>query len=273
MKRSVENLIIINLLNYINNFAFLHVNALTDLTVFSAMWVVSPLFFLTISSFILATDYKEDYQIFKAEAMIDYGLRVVAYAVAFINDDYGVFSFEYILRFAVLILLFAISLYLEFKMYQKAKKYVPNKLSNKVVEVSEEEQQNIQNMNRAVTLGVLSIFVACFGPLNFFTFTNINIIFGIIPIFLFIVFLHLNLRKVNLFYLNKALGKRIFIRDAIYACLGFIFILFIAFKVFSFGKIDLTIGMIFGVFTLYPTIRTNRKMALRCKEIIKTNDR
>lgn len=104
MKRSVENLIIINLLNYINNFAFLHVNALTDLTVFSAMWVVSPLFFLTISSFILATDYKEDYQIFKAEAMIDYGLRVVAYAVAFINDDYGVFSFEYILRFAVLIL-------------------------------------------------------------------------------------------------------------------------------------------------------------------------
>lgn len=269
MEKSVKNLMLINIINYANNFLFAYVNGFMTIKGTLAMWAVSPLLFLTLSSFILATDNKEEYKVFKKEAILDYVIRIVAYAVAFFNYKFEILSFEYIMRFIILILLFVVSMLLEYKMYQKAKRYVSNIQKNKMEHVSEAEKRNIRYMGRAGTLGVTSFFIVAAGAMNVTTFVNLHNYYIVIPIAVFIVFLHMNYAKVKLFYLDKEFGKRIFIRDTIYACLGFIFNIFIALKIFSFGEGGPTIGILLGILSLYPTIRTNRKMAIRYKEVAK----
>ncbi|MFD3449342.1 hypothetical protein ACFDTO_32720 [Microbacteriaceae bacterium 4G12] len=268
MEKAVRYLITINILNYVNNFLFAYVNSFVTLKGPVAMWAVLPWLFLTLSSFILATDNKEEYKVFKKEAITDYVIRVMAFAVAFFNQKFEIFSFEYIMRFVLLIILFAISMLLEYKMYQKAKRYIPSTPKSKIENVSEAEKRNIRYMGRAVTLGVTSFLIVCGVGMNIALLANIHKYYIAISITVFIIFLHMNYTKVDLFYLNKALRNRIFIRDSIYACLGFIFNLLIALGIFSFGDGGSTFGIMIAVCSLYPTIRTNRKMALRQKQVV-----
>ncbi|MCB2361430.1 hypothetical protein LGL00_20600, partial [Clostridium estertheticum] len=76
MKKAVKLLMLLNLMSYINNFAFAFIYSYNKIGVQSnvlleVVWILSPFVFLIATSFILATDYKDEYKIFKTEAIID----------------------------------------------------------------------------------------------------------------------------------------------------------------------------------------------------------
>ena len=167
MKKSVKILYFLNLLAYFNNFMFALTfvyayETLKNNYTFLGIWALSPFLFMTLTSFIIATDNKEGYNIFKIEAIIDWIIRFVACCVAFHEFKFKFLSYEHIIQQCVILSLFVINIVLEFKMYKKAVNYVKAEKGNTIIEkISEDEKQNIRNMGKATTLGVISFFVFC----------------------------------------------------------------------------------------------------------------
>ncbi|MBU3075863.1 hypothetical protein [Clostridium estertheticum] len=277
MKKAVKLLILLNLMNYISNFVFAFMYSYNKIAVQSnvmleVVWLLSPYVFLIATSFILATDYKEEYKTFKVEAIIDWFIRLVSCCVVFQEFNFKFLSSEYIIQQAILVSLFIINIYLEYKMYKKAKKYILIKKEDIAVEkISEEEKQNIRAIGKAATLGVSSFFI--FAGLGMGVTQIMDIDIKLLRVFIifvsictFIWFLTTNYRKCYLFYLDKSLAKRIFIRDALYAALGYIMILIAAFGLFGNTLLASAVEFI-GILLLYPTIRTNRKIGIRYKKV------
>ena len=205
------------------------------------IWALSPFIFLIATSFVLATDYKEGYKIFKTEAIIDWFTRVASCCVVFQEFNFIFLSSEFIIQQVILASLLIINIYLEYKMYKKARKHIPIKKENMEVEIiSEEEKHNIREIGDASTLGMTSFFIfAGFGMGSIKTHIDIKspdlfmmlVIF--VSIYTFIWFLFANYRKCYLFYLDKTLAKRIFVRDALYASLGYTIVFMSAFGFFG----------------------------------------
>jgi len=239
------------------------------------VWALTPYIFATISSFILATDYRRELMIFKKEAIIDWIVRVLSCIVVFQEFNFGFMSNEYIIQQVIVAVLFVINLALEFKMYNKAKSHVYcNNEINKEEKISENEKQNIKNMGKATTLGVTSLFIVGAISMSVTSTTHIGggllskLIAIIASVCVFVWFLNINLRKCLLFYLDKDLAKRTFIRDGIYATIGYVLCLLVAFEVFGTSELLFSLTTIIGVLSLYPTITTNRKMGLRYKKVV-----
>ncbi|AKR38951.1 hypothetical protein P4K49_29035 [Bacillus cereus] len=268
MKKSIEFLILITIFIYINNFSFAYINGYKTLIGVSALWAISPFLFLTIASFILANDYKNDYSIVKKEARVDFALKVISCMVAFYNYKFEIGSMEYIMRFVILVILFIGNMILEYKMYKVAKNYVP-KVSNEIKTITEKEKWNIKNYGRAATLGLGSFILVVVGGMNVVYIANINKFYSLISICIFVIFLKMNYDKNNLFHRDKVVGKQIFLRDAFYASLGFGYNLVVAFDIIPSSEMVVNTALIIGVFFLYPTIVTNRKIALKQREVSK----
>ncbi|MEI4618337.1 hypothetical protein [Bacillus cereus] len=269
MQKKIKFLIMITLIIYVNNFAFAYINGYKTLIGVSALWAISPFLLLTIASFILASDYKKDYSIVKKEATISFILKVISCIVAFYNYKFEIGSLEYIMRFVIIAILCIINLNLEYKMYRIAKKYIPKLDEEEVKPVSEKEKWNIKNYGRAATLGVGSFILVVTGGMNIVFIAQMSRYYGLICICIFIVFLKMNYDKNMLFYQDKVIGKRIFLKDAFYASLGFGYNCAVAFNFISGSDFIENTALIVGICFLYPTIVTNRKIALRQREVSK----
>ena len=79
----------------------------------------------------------------------------------------------------------------------------------------------------------------------------------------------MNYDKNMLFHQDKVAGKRIFLKDAFYATLGFGYNCAIAFNFISGNEFIANTALIVGICFLYPTIVTNRKIALKQREVSK----
>ncbi|MBU3111577.1 hypothetical protein [Clostridium lacusfryxellense] len=279
MKKAVRLLMLLNLMSYISNFAFAFIYSYNKVgvqrnVILEVGWVLSPFVFLIATSFILATDYKEEYKAFKTEAIIDWFIRVASCCVVFQEFNFKFLSSGFIIQQVIVASLLIINIYLEFKMYKKAKEHIPNKKVNIEIEkISEEEKHNIREMGKATTLGMISFFV--FAGLGMGSMkTDINykspdlfmMLVMFVSIYAFIWFLIANYRKCYLFYLDKTLAKRIFVRDALYASLGYTIVFVSAFGFFGIGMLESSVTFI-GILLLYPTIRTDRKMGLRYTKV------
>ncbi|MGH4118645.1 hypothetical protein [Clostridium sp.] len=278
MKKAVKLLMLLNLMSYISNFAFAFISAYDKIALKSnfkieIIWVLSPFIFLIATSFILATDNKEEYKIFKTEAIIDWFIRVASCCVVFQEFNFIFLSSEYIIQQVILATLLIVNICLEYKMYKKAKKNIPIKKENMEVEkISEEEKQNIREMGKAATLGMISFFIfAGFGMSISQTYQTgtkvLKVFIMFVSICVFMWFLIANYRKCYLFYLDKSLAKRIFVRDALYASLGYIIVLIAAFGLFGIDTFLESIVTFIGFLLLYPTIRTDRKIGLRYTKV------
>ena len=278
MKKAVKLLILLNLMSYISNFAFAFIYSYDKIAVKSnimieVIWILSPYVFLIVTSFILATDNKEEYKIFRTEAIIDWIIRLISCCVVFQEFNFKFLSSDYIIQQGILASLLIINIYLEYKMYKKAKTLIPIKKENIEIErISEEEKQNIKEIGKAATLGMISFFMfAGFGMSISQTFRMGNKFAGLFVMFVsicvFIWFLIVNYRKCYLFYLDNSLAKRIFVRDALYASIGFIINIIAAFGVFGINTLLESIVTFSGFFLLYPTIRTDRKIGLRYTKV------
>ncbi|MGH0951365.1 hypothetical protein [Bacillus mycoides] len=262
-------LILITLIIYINNFAFAYINGYKTLMGVSALWAISPFFLLTIASFILADDYKEEYSIVKKDARISFVLKFLSCIVAFYNYKFEIGSLEYIMRFVILAILFVVNIALEYKMYKIAKRYMPKVREHEVKNISEREKWNIKSYGRAATLGVGSFILVAMGGMNIVFITQMNKYYSLICICVFIVFLKMNYDKNMLFHQDKMVGKRIFLKDAFYATLGFGYNCAVAFHFISWHEFIINTALIVGICFLYPTIVTNRKIALKQREVSK----
>jgi hypothetical protein len=284
MKKSVKTLIILNLLTYINNFLFSFTYTYANETLrknwlFFGIWFLSPYIFVTITSFIFATDNKEEYKTFKKEAVVDWIIRFISCCVVFQNFKFQFLSVEYIVQQGIVALLLIINILLEFRMYKKAGLYVPTQKDySKIEKVSEAEKQNIRNIGKAATLGINSFLVYVLGSLSVFlclapTKHVFNTLFSrlmalTVSVVIFLWFQQTNYKKCNLFYLDKELAKRIFIRDSIYATVGYVICFLAALNVLGTESKVTSIFPIISILFLYPTIQTNRKIGLRYKKIV-----
>ena len=280
MKKAVKLLMVLNLMSYISSFAFAFISAYDKIVLKSdvsleVIWVLSPFVFLIATSFILVTDYKDEYKILKKEATIDWIIRLVSCCVVFQEFNFKFLSSKFIIQQVILVSLLIINIYLEYKMYKKAKKYVHIKKENMEDErISEEEKHNIREIGEASTLGMTSFFIfAGFGMGSIKTHIDIKspdlfmmlVIF--VSIYTFIWFLFANYRKCYLFYLDKTLAKRIFVRDALYASLGYTIVFMSAFGFFGIDTLLESSVAFIGILLLYPTICTDRKMGLRYTKV------
>ncbi|MEG2412160.1 MAG: hypothetical protein RR891_00345 [Clostridium sp.] len=67
------------------------------------------------------------------------------------------------------------------------------------------------------------------------------------------------------------MGKKatmISIRDGIYGSIGFVICLLSAFEVFGANDLIYSVSVFIGILLVQPTIKTNRKIALRYREIV-----
>lgn len=284
MKKSVKILIILNLITYISSFlfSFFYTYAKEDLVRHwgvLGVWTLSPLLFITITTFILATDNKEEYKIFKKEAIADWIIRFVSTCIVFREFNFKFLSYEYIVQQSIVVILLIINMILEFKMYKKAKAYIPAEKNDYDREkISEDEKQNIRNMGMATTTGLVSFLVFTGLGLSILesthTYENVFPRVGslVFSVGVFLWFLQKNYEKCKIFYLDKSLAKKVFKKDAIYTAVGFMICFFIeVLKLSSFMpqyKIYFS-HYIIAILFLYPTIKTNRKMALRYRKVVK----
>lgn len=236
---------------------------------------MTPYLLATISSFILATDYREELKVFKKEAIADWIVRLISCVVVFQEFKFGFMSKEYIVQQAILVLLLLINIYLEFRMYNKAKAYIYVKKEDKKNEViSEDEKQNIKNMGNAILLASIPLIIVSAISLSVPLTSHIgagkfsSIIAITISICTFLWFLYSSYEKCYLFYLDKALAKRTFLRDGFYATTGFVICLLATFEVLGDYHLIYNVSTFIGILFLYPTIRTNRKMSMRYKKVV-----
>ena len=173
------------------------------------------------------------------------------------------------MRFVILAILFIVNITLEYKMYRIAKRYVPKANEEEVKTISEKEKWNVKNMEEQTTLGVGSFILVVIGGMNIVYITQMNKYYSLICICIFIVFLKMNYDKNMLFHQDKVAGKRIFLKDAFYATLGFGYNCAIAFNFISGNEFIANTALIVGICFLYPTIVTNRKIALKQREVSK----
>ncbi|PRR80304.1 hypothetical protein [Clostridium vincentii] len=141
IKKDIRTLIILNFLAYINNFLFsygctLANDNLRGNSLVFGIWALSPYIFLVGTSFIIATDNKKEYKIFKKEAIADWIIRFIACCVVFRDFNFKFLSFEYITQQGIVFLLLMINIILEIRMYKKA-------MNNISIEEDFDEKENI----------------------------------------------------------------------------------------------------------------------------------
>lgn len=133
-------------------------------------------------------------------------------------------------------------------------------------------------MGRATTTGLVSFLIFTGLGLSILesthTYENVFSRVGslVFSVGVFLWFLQKNYEKCKIFYLDKSLAKKVFKKDDIYAATGFMICFFIeVLKLRAFmlqTKIYFS-HYIIAILFLYPTIKTNRKMALRYRKVVK----
>ncbi|ADL52281.1 hypothetical protein [Clostridium cellulovorans] len=269
MKKITKRLIGINFITYISNFLFMYYYAkykgvLQAYWGLLGIWGLSPLVLLLITSPILADDYKKEYKIFKPYSTIDWIMRAIACFLSFYTLRFQYMSLGYIIQNLICLLLLIVSLILEYRMLKKAKIYADYPIDENIKkeEFTLEEKQNVRNMARAQPLALWS----------FIMFFSIGLgldiegkLYILLSILLFVLFLMLNYIKCYWFFIDEGEAKNTFIKDSIYAVIGysiyFVLVFVLGYGIYKFWLIIFAIGF------FYPTIRTNRKMAIRYKQL------
>ncbi len=287
LKKDMKVLIIMNLLAYLNSIIFSNTYTLVgdnlkENWIIYGIWGLSPYVFITITTFIIAGDYKKEYKVFRKEAIVDWIIRFISFCTAFQEFDFKFLSFHHIFQQCIIILLLIISIALEVRMYKIAIKN--NSLKEEYdgkKDILLNEKIDVENIGKATMKGVNSFYayVFCVGIIiSLFKLYNSpihRVIIVLFSIMFFCCFLKVNLEKCRLVYIDKNMANKIFKNNAIYSVIGFI--VFITITLISlnisnnsnYKVIANSVALIIQILFLYPTIQTNRKIGIRYREIQK----
>ncbi|ADU32165.1 hypothetical protein [Evansella cellulosilytica] len=280
--KSIKLLIMLNIISYIHIFylyynvgSFIEGSHQIDGNFVSIVLLggLLPYLLLFITSFVLSK--RDAFLGFRREAILDWFLRLLAYILIFQQYSFDVLlaNSNYIL--VTLVSFMLISFFLEYKMVQKSKRFVPNENAIKMeFNPTKEEINNIPNMEKAVSIGVGSIFVAsglAIGIAISIPSAASSLIRTIIlfcmSISAFMWFLSISYSKCHLFYVDKKCARRNFIKDSSIAFFGYLLCILGGMGLLSKEELTIDIVIIAGVFSLLPAINTNRRMAIYLEKI------
>ena len=290
MQNKVKLLLKLNLIAYITAFvgsvfvAFFPIeeNHSIEYAIICAIWSLSPFVFLTLTSFVLATDNDRRFKIFKKQARIDYAIRLISYLIIFaLPSIYKIkpFSTEFFIQHGIVLTLFIINLILEYKMYKVASIDI-QVVKKETKEITEDEKKRRLTIGRAVSYGTYPYYIyfllmggliALSSSNKDFTVKNVFFIFALIANFVW--FCLCTYKKCSLYYADKNKATEVFKKDITYAIIGFIIFLVLLFVLpTKIPNVDVKMSLMFmQILFMYPTIKTSRKMALRYKEILKSS--
>lgn len=271
MQNKIKYLIKLNIINYINNFLYSFVLSLKGVDGYLSLWSISPLIFLTLTSFILATDNKPEYKIFKKEALLDFIVRVIGCGVGFLNYRVKFLSYGFILRMSIIFLLMIINLFIEYRIYKKSKDYTLTEENKNVNNISFNFTQSSLNKGKAATIGLITFYVYTASVLSMVLITPSIQNYNIFTIPLFVIFICFNYLKLDLYFADKIAMMKRFYKDSFFALIGFLINFIVSFNVVDNNNSVKNLCVLIGVLTLYPTIKTNREIAKEYRKEVNNN--
>lgn len=246
MQTKVRLLLKLNLITYVIVFtgsffvAFFPMDKYHSIeyAIICVIWTLSPFVFLTLTSFVLATDNDRRFKIFKKEARLDYAIRLISCLIIFVLPAFykiKPFSTEFFIQHGIVLVLFIVSLTLEYKMYKIALVDI-QVVKEETKEITEDEKKRRLSICRAVSYGTYPYYIyfllaGCLISIlpsnKDFTFKNMLLIFALIANFVW--FCLCTYKKCKLYYSDKnkaieAFKKRYYIfnrRIYSFSCFSF----------------------------------------------------
>lgn len=290
-KKGIKVLIVLNILSYIHIFylynnigSMINDNAMVDGNLIGIFIIGGILhyLFLFLTSFIFANT--GEYRIFRKEGLLDWVVRLLAYIVVFQRHNFEIGSnIDNIVIFTLAMFL-CINLVLEYIMFLKVDKYVPvpaKTPSMEEVPITKEEIHNIANLEKAVAIGVGSIFIVSGLAIGFAISIPSagdsvirKILMAIVSLSAFFWFVNIIYTKCNLFYMDKKIARKEFFKNTFFIAIGYLLCLLDGFRLLGPSEYISDIVILIAAFSILPIAKSNRQMAKRLeaiKDIVNVN--
>lgn len=235
---------------------------------------ICPYILVICTSFVLAVDRFVDFRIVKIEAIIDWGLRILAFTITI---NYSKKFSSMFLLLAFIAGAFLLNCILENIMNKKLIKTKDMANDDDNDSISYEEKCNLRHMVKAVNSGMFLIIAFCMFSLSVSLNKNMEGTASIwyFPVILSIVicilFTMTSYNNYMGYYLDKVYGKSIYSRDVTFALIGYIICLISSFIKMSYDIY--TYIFIVALILLLPMISTIRSMSLRVRKIKNSLDK
>ena len=281
MKNKLRKLLLFNFLFYANNFLVIILAETIGLNGMAAVWFFTPFILIFFTTGLLEGSVNERFSSFKYLSFLDLGLRFLILILNFIALS-GMINLSFAYLIAIGVLVMAINIYLEWKLYRlllpehhsddlltksEIKALTNDFVNDKTLlqDKSPTEKEEINNSFLSTVLvgySYILIFLLVGGGIFAFEFLgeqNRFIVLAIAILLLGIYFL-LTDKKLTMFFEDPSHRKRITIRDNLTFTIGLSIIyvlqgyIHIGTGTFNF------LGVFVAVMFFIPTIKTNNQI-------------
>lgn len=227
MKKRVKILMEINLLCYFSFFIYSYVYSKIEIKNWWVIIAFIPYVLVVLSSFIVFNNKKDKFNSIRVEGIIDLLLRVITLFTNFYTTTLEKFSLKFKLIILFLVLLFILNIFLEVLMYRKATLYKEDKYNMNWYDISFEDRINYNDMFKSVKksfgeMSCLVIIITIILGVNKNSSTSSMIGLSVISLALFIFFLKRSYATLELFYKDKDILKKNFIKENSYVVISLI---------------------------------------------------
>lgn len=284
VKKGIKVLIALNILSYIhilylyNNIG----NMINDTVMFSGNMVgiiilggLLHYFFLFLTSFIFVNT--DEYRMFRKEGLLDWVIRLLAYIVVFQHHNFEMGSNTDLIVIFILAVFLCINLVLEYTMLLKVDKYIPALAKTPAMDkvtITKTEIHNILNSEKAVAIGVGSIFIVSGFAIGFAigipsAGNSIirKILMTLVSVSAFFWFVNIIYTKCDLFFMDKKIAYKEFLKNISFITIAYLLCLLDAFRLLGSSEYISDIVILIAAFSILPIVKSNRQMVERLEAI------
>jgi hypothetical protein len=278
MEKQVEKLIWINTLCYLSYFLYSFVESKREITGFWVIVAFIPHLLVIISSFFVLNNRKYKFRILLKEAILDWVIRVLAFFLNFRITLINKFSPIFYIMMVGMFLFLIINILLEIDMYKKTMNENILEEKKKWYDFSFQERENYNDMYSSVTKSFFEIPILIIIITIFLGFDNKSSISSIIGLGIFSLglicfFINSSYKTLDMFYKNKELTKKHFIKENTYVAISILFGgIFAISRSLGYGETLEFILFIVQISILYPNFKARSERARRVLEMKKLKD-
>ena len=259
IKKNIKAIMMINIICYTCNYAYITVNYKYELIRELSFRLMMIMLFLTITSFILESEYHKERLYIRKYAIIDYIIRAIGLIISFmpIEINYGV-------RVIVIIILFVTNFCIELFMYNK-KVVFPICSNEEELSGKEKYRVNINNGAVCSTIGTGTIlFVASIFGVIQGNWNRNKLLLIIISIATIILCGVLEYKKITKYYVDRNVVKKLLIKNiGIMLCGEIIWIIQ---RIYFQQLIWKNVGTLIVILSFIPSINTTRRIGIEFKK-------
>ena len=259
IKKNIKAIMMINIICYTCNYAYITVNYKYELIRELSFRLMMIMLFLTITSFILESEYHKERLYIRRYAIIDYIIRAIGLIISFmpIEINYGV-------RVIVIIMLFVTNFCIELFMYNK-KAVFPICLNKEELSGEEKYRVNINNGAVCSTIGAGTLlFVASIFGVIQANWNRNKLLLIIISIITIILCGVLEYKKITKYYVDRNVVKKLLIKNiGIMLCGEIIWIIQ---RIYFQQLIWKNVGTLIVILSFIPSINTTRRVAIEFRK-------